>query len=248
MSKPPVQHHVMQAIAKPAQGKGAARAVRAQGLIPGIIYGKGAEVGQSIAVNGKDLAKALRVGHFFTHTQELNLAGQAVKVLARDIQRHPVSDLPIHIDFIRFDPARIMNVNVVVNIVGADKSPGIKQGGVLQLIESALEVVCRADAIPQEIAVDISALEIGDSIHMSDVKLPAGVKSAVTDRDLTIASVVSTRTSKMEEETTAASVTAEVPASSQKADGKAPAAASAGKGPAKDAAKAPAAKPAAKKK
>ena len=221
-SRPHVVHHLMNAVAKPAQGKGAARALRRAGMIPGIIYGKGNEAGETIGVNAQDLAKALRIGHFFTHTQELSLGGQAVKVIARDIQRHPVTDTPIHIDFIRFDPSRIMSVNVTVNIVGAEKSPGIKQGGVLQLVEAELEVVCRADSIPQEITVDISALEIGDSIHLSEVKLPQGVKSAVTDRDLTIASVVSTRTSKMEDEETAvaAPVSAEVPASSQKNDGK----------------------------
>lgn len=235
-SRPHASHHVMNAIAKPAQGKGAARALRREGMIPGIIYGKGNEAGETIGVNSQDLAKALRVGHFFTHTQELNIAGKTVKVIARDIQRHPVTDTPIHIDFIRFDPSRIMSVNVTVNIVGADKSPGIKQGGVLQLVEAELEVVCRADSIPQEITVDISALEIGDSVHLSEVKLPEGVKSAVTDRDLTIASVVSTRTSKMEEEDAAAAgaapVAAEVPAANQKNDGKAPEAT-----PAKDAKK-----------
>lgn len=237
-SRPHVAHHVMNAIAKPAQGKGAARALRRAGMIPGIIYGKGNEAGETIGLNAQDLAKALRIGHFFTNTQELSLNGKTVKVIARDIQRHPVTDTPIHIDFIRFDPSRIMNVNVTVKIVGADKSPGIKQGGVLQLVEAELEVVCRADSIPQEIIVDISALDIGDSVHLSEIKLPAGVKSAVTDRDLTIASVVSTRTSKMEEDeaadaaTAAAATPAAVPASSQKNDGKAPEAA-----PAKDAKK-----------
>jgi large subunit ribosomal protein L25 len=234
-SRPQSQHHVLQAVAKPTQGKGAARALRRAGIVPGVIYGKGNEAGETIGVNGQDLAKALRIGHFFTHTQELNIAGKTVKVIARDIQRHPVSDQPIHIDFIRFDPSRIMNVNVTVNIVGADKSPGIKSGGVLQLVEASLEVVCRADAIPQEITVDISALDIGDSVHLSEIKLPEGVKSAVTDRDLTIASVVSTRTSKMEEDEAAAAaapVSADVPAAAQKNDGKAPEAA-----PAKDAKK-----------
>ncbi len=235
-SRPQAQHVVLNAVGKPTQGKGAARALRRAGMVPGVIYGKGTEAGETIGVNGQDLAKALRAGHFFTNTQELNIAGKVVKVIARDIQRHPVSDMPVHIDFIRFDPSRIMNVNVTVNIVGADKSPGIKLGGVLQLVEAELEVVCRADSIPQEITVDISGLDIGDSVHLSEIKLPEGVKSAVTDRDLTIASVVSTRTSKMEEDeaAVAAPVSAEVPAASQKNDGK-PAAAPAA--PAKDAKK-----------
>jgi large subunit ribosomal protein L25 len=193
----------MQAISKPNHGKGAARAIRRQGLVPGIIYAKGDAAGEGVAVNALDLAKALRIGHFFTHTQELNMGGKTIKVLARAVQRHPVTDAPIHIDFMHYDPARIVNVNVVIRVVGQEKSPGIKMGGVLQMIETSLEVTCRADAIPQELSVDVSGLGIGDSVHMSSIALPTGVKSAVTDRDLTIASVVSTRTSKMEETTTA---------------------------------------------
>jgi large subunit ribosomal protein L25 len=203
----------MQAISKPNHGKGAARAIRRQGLVPGIIYAKGDAAGEGVAVNALDLAKALRIGHFFTHTQELNMGGKTIKVLARAVQRHPVTDAPIHIDFMHYDPARIVNVNVVIRVVGQEKSPGIKMGGVLQMIETSLEVTCRADAIPQELSVDVSGLGIGDSVHMSSVALPQGVKNAVTDRDLTIASVVSTRTSKMEEEATATAATAAVPAS-----------------------------------
>lgn len=234
----------MNAVEKATQGKGSARALRRQGMVPGIIYTQGA-AGQSIAVNAMDLAKALRAGHFFTHTQELNLGGKTIKVLAREIQRHPVNEQPLHIDFMMFDPARKVHVNVQVNIVGADKSPGIKTGGVLQLIESTLEVVCRADSIPQEITVDISGLDIGDSIHLSEVKLPEGVKAAVTDRDLTVASVVSTRTSKMDEDDAAAApVSADVPAIAQKADGKAPEAGKDAKAGAKPAAKPAAAAPA----
>jgi len=247
-SRPVLTHHVMQAVAKPASGKGAARAIRAQGMVPGIIYGKGDTAGQTIGINGMDLAKALRIGHFFTHTQELNLGTETIKVLARDIQRHPVTDLPIHVDFMRYDPARIVNVNVTVRITGQEASPGLKMGGVLQLIEAQLEVTCRADSIPQELVADVSGLGIGDSVHMSAITLPAGVKNAVTDRDLTVVSVVSTRTSKMEEESTAAAAAA-VPANAQKADGKTPAAPAAKGGkdakaaaPAKDAPKAPAKK------
>jgi large subunit ribosomal protein L25 len=233
MSRPVSTHHVMQAVSKPTHGKGSARAVRRAGMVPGIIYGKGDTAGEGVAVHALDLAKALRIGHFFTHTQELNLGGKTIKVLARDVQRHPVTDAPIHIDFMHYDPAKIVSVNVVINVVGQEKSPGIKMGGVLQLIETSLEVKCRADAIPQELSVDVSGLGIGDSVHMSSIALPAGVKSAVTDRDLTIASIVSTRTSKMEETTTATATTAAVPASGQKNDGKAAAPAAAAKAPAK---------------
>jgi large subunit ribosomal protein L25 len=213
---------VMTAQAKTRQGKGAARELRRQGFVPGVIYAAG-EDSQSIAVNAKELAAALRAGHFYTHTQQLNLDGKATKVLARDIQRDPVSGVPLHIDFIRFNPASQVNVNVVVKVVGDELSPGIKAGGVIQMIESELEVVCRADAIPEEITVDISALDIGESVHLSEVTLPKGVKAAETVRDLTIVSVVSTRLSKADEAAeaaeAAAAAPAEVPATAQKGEG-----------------------------
>lgn len=230
------KHHVMKAQTKARQGKGAAREMRRQGYVPGVIYAQGHD-SQAVAVFGKDLAKALQMGHFFTTTQELELDGKPVKVLARDIQRHPLTDQPIHIDFIRYNPASKIHVEVTVNITGADKSPGIKEGGVLQLIETTIEVVCRADSIPADIEVSVAELGIGDAVHLSEVKLPEGVKAAVTDRDLTIVSVVSTRTSATAADEAAdaaaaaeaAPAASEVPASNQKA----PAAAAAPAAPAK---------------
>lgn len=216
---------VMQAVAKTRSGKGAARDMRRNGMVPGVIYAAGHD-SQAIAVNAKDLAAALRAGHFYTHNHELNLDGATVKVLARDIQRDPVSDRPIHIDFIRYNPASKVNVNVSVKVVGETESPGLKVGGVLQLIEAELEVVCRADSIPEEITVSVAGLDIGDSVHMNTIALPEGVKFAVTDRDLTVVSVVSTRTSSTAEDeaadaaAAAAAAPAEVPASAQKNDGK----------------------------
>lgn len=215
-------HHAMAAVAKTTQGKGSARALRRQGFVPGVIYAAGHD-SQTIGVNAKDLDKALSIGHFYTHTQELSLDGKAVKVLARDIQRDPLTDKPIHIDFMRFDPARVISVDVTVVITGQETSPGLKSGGVLQLIETTIEVECRADSIPQEIAIDVGSLDIGDSVHLSEVKLPKGVEAAVTDRDLTIVSVVSTRTSNTaadEAADAAAAAPAEVPATAQKGDAK----------------------------
>ena len=250
-AKAVIQHHPMQAIDKPVAGKGAARLMRRQGYVPAVVYGPG-QAPMTLGVAVMDLAKALRVGHFFTHLQELVVNGKSMKVLAKDIQRHPVTDLPIHVDFTYYEPSRKVNVNVMVRIVGEKESPGIKLGGVLQLIETSLEVVCRADSIPQEIEVSVAGLDIGGSVHLSSLTLPEGVRSAVTNRDLTIASVVSTRTSNMAADAAAAAVSAaDVPASTAKAPaaGKAAAAAPAKGG--KDA-KAPtaaaAAKPAAKKK
>ena len=253
-AKAVIQHHPMQAIDKPVAGKGAARLMRRQGYVPAVVYGPG-QAPMTLGVAVMDLAKALRVGHFFTHLQELVVNGKPMKVLAKDIQRHPVTDLPIHVDFTYYEPARKVNVNVMVRIIGEKESPGIKLGGVLQLIETSLEVVCRADSIPQEIEVNVAGLDIGGSVHLSSLTLPEGVRSAVTNRDLTIASVVSTRTSNMAADATAAAAVAasDVPASTAKAPaaGKAPAAAAAPAKGTKDAkapAAAAAAKPAAKKK
>ncbi|TKW60829.1 MAG: 50S ribosomal protein L25/general stress protein Ctc [Blastochloris viridis] len=201
-------HSVIAAIAKPKSGKGAARELRRNGYLPAVIYKKG-EDSQSIAIKATDLAASLRKGHFFTHNHELSLDGKAVKVLARDIQRDPVTDLPLHVDFIPYNPKSIVHVNVTVRLEGEELSPGIKIGGVLQLIETQIEVICRADSIPEELVVSVAELEIGDSVHLSNIKLPEGVKPAVTDRDLTIASVVSTRASNIADEAADAAATAE---------------------------------------
>jgi len=216
------EHRIINAVSKAASGKGAARELRRNGFIPAVIYKKG-EDSQAIAVKTADLAAALRKGHFYTQNHELSLDGKSVRVLARDIQRDPVTDLPLHVDFIPYNPKSIVHVNVTVRVEGESESPGIKIGGVLQLIESQLEVVCRADSIPAEIVVSVAGLNIGDSVHMSSLTLPEGAKWGVTDRDLTIASIVSTRTSNMADEaadaaSAAAATPAEVPATAQKAE------------------------------
>jgi large subunit ribosomal protein L25 len=215
---------VIAAVSKTNHGKGAARELRRNGMIPAVIYNVGKD-SQSIAVKATDLAASLRLGHFFTHNHELSLDGKSVRVLARDIQRDVVTDVPMHIDFIPYNPKSVVHVNVAVRVEGTETSPGIKVGGVLQLIEAEIEVICRADSIPEEIVVSVAELDIGDSVHLSSVKLPEGVKPAVTDRDLTIVSVVSTRTSATAEDEAADAAAhdavvaaAEVPATEQKAE------------------------------
>lgn len=241
MSKAISTHHAMHAVAKPTSGKGSARELRRQGYTPAVIYGL-AQAPQHLAVKTADLTKALRVGHFFTHVQEVKLGNDTFKLLARDIQRDAVTDLPLHIDFLRFNPDSQVHVNVMVVITGQTESPGLKTGGVLQVVETSLELVCRADSIPQEIIVSVADLEIGGSVHLSSIQLPAGTRSAVTERDLTIASVIATRTSTMNElaavpGAAAAPATAAVPAANQKNPPAAPAAGANTKGPAKDGAK-----------
>jgi large subunit ribosomal protein L25 len=219
---------------KDKNGKGAAREMRRQGFVPAVIYTPGDQANTVLGLNVKDLNRALQLGHFYTHAQELKVGDKVVKVLAKVIQRHPVTDKPIHVDFMSYDPARQVNVNVTVNIVGEEECPGLKEGGVLQLIESQLEVVCRADSIPQQIEVSVAGLNIGDTVHLSETKLPAGVRSAVTDRDLTIVSIISTRTSSTAEDEAADAAAAAAAA----AEGATEGAAAAAGAPAADAAKA----------
>lgn len=248
--------HPIQAVIKAKQGKGSARALRNQDLIPAVIYGGEIKDGKTpaaitLGINAKDLSKALQLGGFYTHKQEIVLDGKTVAVLAREIQRHPVSDKPLHVDFMAYNPARKVRVAVAVKITGESECPGLKNGGVLQLVETTLDVVCRADSIPAEIEVSVAGLNIGDVAHLSDVKLPQGVLAAERVRDLTIVTVISTRTAAMEEEekkateAAAAAAAAAGGAAAPAAGGAAPAAGA--KAAAAPAAGAKAAAPAAKK-
>jgi large subunit ribosomal protein L25 len=173
---------------KERAGKGAARAARHAGRIPGVIYGaKKAPV--MITVDNKDLQREIRRGGFFATLFDVGVAGKTERVLARDLQLHPVSDRPIHIDFLRVSASTEVTVQVPCDFVNEEESPGIRRGGVLNVVRHELELSCRADAIPNEITIDLTDLEIGDSVHISEVTLPEGVAPTITDRDFTIATI-----------------------------------------------------------
>ena len=216
--------HQINTMTKDKNGKGAAREMRRQGFVPAVIYTPGTEANITLGLNVKDLNRALQLGHFYTHAQELKVGDKVVKVLAKAMQRHPVTDRPLHLDFMSYDPARQVNVNVTVDITGEAESPGLKEGGVLQLIEAQLEVVCRADSIPEQIEVSVAGLNIGDTVHLSEIKLPEGVRSAVTDRDLTIVSIISTRTSSTADDEAADAAAAAAASAEGAAEGAAAAA------------------------
>jgi len=131
---------------------------------------------------------------------ELSHEGKTQKVLTKDVQFHPVTDQPVHLDFYRVTAKSIIEVEVSVNFVGEDVAPGLKEGGTLNVVRYAIEVKCPAGSIPDSIEVDVSAMEIGDAIHISEITLPEGVKPSITDRDFTIATVVASRAA-IEEET-----------------------------------------------
>lgn len=195
-------------------GKGPARATRRAGQVPGVIYGAKKDP-NLIAVEERVLNKLLHQGGFFSTLFDVKVNGKAERVLARDVQFDPVSDKPVHIDFLRVSATTSVNVAVPVHFLNEDQCPGLKNGGLLNVVRHEVELTCRADAIPQHIEVDLTGLEIGDGVHISNVKLPEGVHPTITDRDFTIATVAAPTV--VREETAAEQAAAEgaVPAADE---------------------------------
>ena len=173
-------------------GTGGSRAARRDGFVPGVIYG-GDEAPVAVSVKYNEVLKAINSGQFLSNMIEISHDGKSQKVLTKDVQFHPVTDMPVHLDFYRVTAKSIIEVEVSVNFVGEDVAPGLKEGGTLNVVRYAIEVKCPAGSIPDAIEVDVSAMEIGDAIHISEVTLPEGVKPAITDRDFTIATIVASR-------------------------------------------------------
>jgi large subunit ribosomal protein L25 len=168
-------------------GKGAARAVRREGRVPGVIYG-GKQEPILISVDPRELSRELHKTGFFATLFDLKLDGTAHRVLPRDVQLDPVTDKPAHVDFLRVSADSIVVVQVPVEFINEAKSPGLKRGGVLNVVRHEIELRCPVDAIPRSVVVDLDGLSIGDSIHISQVTLPEGVKPTI-ERDFTVASV-----------------------------------------------------------
>ena len=169
-------------------GKGAARATRRAGKVPGVIYGD-KQSPTLIALNPRLLYVEMRKKGFHTRLFDIDLGdGRSERALVRDVQMHPVTDAPVHVDFQRIGPDTIIHVAVPVHFLNHDKSPGLKRGGVLNVVRHDIDLVCTAENMPEIIEIDLTGLEIGDSVHISKVVLPAGVKPSI-DRDFTVASV-----------------------------------------------------------
>lgn len=175
--------------ARERAGKGASRALRRDGRTPAVIYG-GKEAPATIHVEEKELTRQLMTGHFFNSIIEIEVGGKTVRTLAKDVAFHPVNDRPLHVDFLRLTGDSKVDVQVPVVFVNEEASPGLKKGGVLNIVRHELELVCPAENIPSEIQIDVTGKDVGDSIHISEVTLPKGVASAITDRDFTIATLV----------------------------------------------------------
>ncbi|MBT5110938.1 MAG: 50S ribosomal protein L25/general stress protein Ctc [Rhodospirillaceae bacterium] len=192
---------VMQAELKDRAGKGAARATRRAGRVPCVVYGaKKSPV--LISVDPRDVMKDLHAGSFFSTVYDIEIEGVTKeRVLPRDVQFHPVTDTPQHVDFLRVSAATQVTVEVTCNFLNEEESVGLKRGGVLNIVRHAIEFVCAVDAIPQSIDIDLSGFDIGDSIHYSALSIPDGVVPTITDRDFTIATIAAPTVAE-EEETT----------------------------------------------
>ncbi len=195
-------------------GTGSARAARRAGLVPGVIYG-GDLPPVGITIKYNELLKAINSGNFIGSMVQITHSGSSQKVLTKDIQFHPVSDMAMHVDLYRVNADSKIEVEVSISIVGEEDSPGLKGGGSLNVVRHSIEVACAAGNIPDEITVDVSALEIGDSLHISEINLPKGVKSAITDRDPTILTVIASRAAVEEDAEEGDVDPGEVPATAQ---------------------------------
>ena len=185
-------------------GKGASRALRRDGRVPAVIYGQNKEP-TSIHLEEKALVKALGTGHFMNTVVMIN----GERTLPKDVHFHPVTDRPVHVDFLRISAHTTVTVAVPVVFVDEEEAPGLKKGGVLNVVRHELELVCDASDIPSEVTISLKGLEVGDSLHISAVTLPKGTTSAIDDRDFTIATVVAPSALKSSEGDTSTEATEE---------------------------------------
>ena len=180
---------MLPAEARDRAGKGASRTLRRDGRVPAVVYGEKKEP-LSIHVEEKLLTKILRTGHFMNSVVMINGAGEAIRTLPKDVQFHPVSDRPLHVDFLRIGEHTTVHVNVPVVFTDEEKAPGIKRGGVLNIVAHELELIVDAADIPDQITISLDGLDVGSSIHISDVALPAGAQVAHAETDFTVATIV----------------------------------------------------------
>ncbi len=204
----------LKAVARDRVGKGAARAVRLTGQVPAVIYG-GGEPPRTIALNANDTQRLVYAGHFLTTVFEVDLDGAKTRVIPRDYQLDPVKDTLVHVDFLRLAAGQTLTIEIPVHFVGHETSPGLKRGGTLNVVRHTVELVVPSDAIPESIEADLSALDMGASLHISAMKLPDGVRSVI-DRDFTVATIAAPAELGQEAEAEAAAITEAAKAESAK--------------------------------
>jgi len=191
---------VLNAEMRERAGKGAARATRRTGRVPAVIYGDKKD-SVMISIEPLELKRLAQTGSFFSHLVEIKVGSDSHRVIARDIQLDPVSDRPIHVDFMRVTKGSTIAVNVPMHYTNEEASPGLKFGGVLNIVRHEIELNVSPEAIPEFIEVDLTGTEIGDSIHISAITLPDGVTPTITDRDFTVATIAAPTVAKASEET-----------------------------------------------
>jgi large subunit ribosomal protein L25 len=179
-------------------GTGGARETRNAGLVPGVLYG-GSKAPVSIAVKSGEFRKALTTGKLLGHLVTLKYGDEVQPVIAKDVQFHPVTDAPVHFDLYRVDEHQLIRINVPVHFRNHEASPGLKRGGTLNVNLHELELMAPADSIPEELVIDLTGLEIGDSVRAADLALPKGVELTAHHRDATVASVATSSAMTSEE-------------------------------------------------
>jgi len=180
----------IEALPRPRLGKGGARTLRREGRLPAVIYGgKGEPI--SVSIDAALLKREYHRRGFFTRLYDLSISDESVRVLPREVQTDPVSDLPIHVDFVRYVKGATLAIYVAVRFVGHEECDGLKRGGVLNVVRHEVELRCPLEVIPETIVANIAGLEIGDSVHISSIELPEGVTPTITDRDFTVATIAS---------------------------------------------------------
>jgi len=179
-------------------GKGGAREARRNNMVPGVLYG-GDEKPVAITLKLNEVIKAINSGHFLTSTANLVHNGKKQLVIPQAIQMHPVTDMPLHVDLYRVDEKQVISVEVPVHFHNEEASPGLKRGGALNVVRHAVELHVRADSIPEQLDADLTGLDIGDNVKISDIKLPEGAEPTITDRDFTIATITGRMAEVVEE-------------------------------------------------
>jgi large subunit ribosomal protein L25 len=229
----------LKATARPSVGKGAARAERRAGRVPGVIYGNN-QPPLPISVEDRELRQRILAGRFLTTIYDIDLEGKKHRVIPRDFHLDPVRDFPIHVDFMRLGEGATIRISVPLHVQRAEASPGVKRGGTVNIVTHTIELECGVENIPQYLEADVGALEIGYSLHLSDIKLPTGVK-ALSREDATLVTIVPP-SGYAEEQKAAAAAAAGAPAAGAAPAAAAPAAAAPAAGAAAPAggAKAPA--------
>ncbi len=190
---------ILVASARARAGKGAARQARREGLVPAVVYGD-KKPPEMVTLERRVISKLYQSGQFLSTVYEIDVDGNTTRVIPKAIDLDKVKDFPIHVDFLRLAKGAVVTVEVPVQFLNEEDCPGIKQGGVLNVVRYTVEVVCPAESIPDYIEADLTGLELGDSIHISAVSLPEGVEPTISDRDFTIATIALPAGLKSEDE------------------------------------------------